>query len=608
MNINLEDNFSSFARVKLRRRVGGCKTDLEPVEYLESEEEEEPHKSSPLDFICCWHLYLLNWLLAMAEKSSGVKRPFLLLYSGYAISCIGDRLWTFAIVFVLERLGGIRLVCINQFIDAISAMLLSGYLGNWLDRHDRKFGTLTVLAVNNISVAISALMLFICLSMGSFHSALYNLCIGMSIIFCAFSRCASEAEKLSFTKDWIVVLAKKEAGNTLSKKNAMLTVIDQTSSVIAPLITGYSLTFLGYQGACAFFVGVNLAFWVVERYLLTRVYEEVNELHDRERIRDSDPDLCEEIDILTEEKNVPLWRRLGKLLHAYFRQPVFPAAFGLTMLYMTVLGFDGLAISFGKAQKLPDNIIGWFRSAGSVLGIAGAASYAATERRLGVRSSGFIGLMLQQVFLYFCVLSIFLAGSPFNPQAYWRETTWDSWWTRFLGAFSSTPTTDQIGRNSTKVLTAGSSIDWATLTIDGHQLLSIFVFFMGLTLARLGLWMADLSITQIMQQTVPERERGTVFGVQTAFCQLFSLSKDLVVLTLPDPRTFGYLIMMSVAFVTAGFLHYCYFLWRTRANNPKTSRPSCSTTLSSASLPHKTSSQELRPLTKSEDQDEKAID
>jgi lipoprotein signal peptidase len=33
-----------------------------------------------------------------------------------------------------------RLVCINQFIDAISAMLLGGYLGNWLDRHDRRFG------------------------------------------------------------------------------------------------------------------------------------------------------------------------------------------------------------------------------------------------------------------------------------------------------------------------------------------------------------------------------------------------------------------------------------------------------------------------------------
>jgi hypothetical protein len=177
-----------------------------------------------------------------------------------------------------------RLVCINQFIDAISAMLLSGYLGNWLDRHDRRHGTLTVLAVNNISVAISAFMLFICLSESHLNTFIYSSCIALSIIFCALSKCASEGEKLSFTKDWIVVLAKKEGSDTLSKKNAMMTVIDQTSSVIAPLITSYSLTFLGYQGACAFFVCVNLVFWVIERGLLTRVYMEIKELHSRERI------------------------------------------------------------------------------------------------------------------------------------------------------------------------------------------------------------------------------------------------------------------------------------------------------------------------------------
>lgn len=72
--------------------------------------------------------------------------------------------------------------------------------------------------------------------------------------------------------------------------------------------------------------------------------------------------------------------------------------------------------------------------------------------------------------------------------------------------------------------------------------------------------MADLSITQIMQESVPERERGTVFGVQTAFCQLFSVAKDVIVLVFPDPRTFGWLIIMSVTFVAGGFLNYIYYI------------------------------------------------
>jgi iron-regulated transporter 1 len=72
--------------------------------------------------------------------------------------------------------------------------------------------------------------------------------------------------------------------------------------------------------------------------------------------------------------------------------------------------------------------------------------------------------------------------------------------------------------------------------------------------------MADLSITQLMQEQIPEEERGTVFGVQNASCQLFSVAKDLIVIIFPDPRTFGWLIIMSVTFVAGGFLNYIYYL------------------------------------------------
>jgi hypothetical protein len=65
-----------------------------------------------------------------------------------------------------------------------------------------------------------------------------------------------------------------------------------------------------------------------------------------------------------------------------------------------------------------------------------------------------------------------------------------------------------------------------------------------------------------MQEHVPERERGTVFGVHSACCQLFSVAKDVVVIVLPDARTFGYLIIMSVLFVIGGFANYVYYLWK----------------------------------------------
>lgn len=71
--------------------------------------------------------------------------------------------------------------------------------------------------------------------------------------------------------------------------------------------------------------------------------------------------------------------------------------------------------------------------------------------------------------------------------------------------------------------------------------------------------MADLSITQIMQESIIEEERNTVFGTQNAFCQLFSVLKNVIVFMFPDHRTFGILVIMSMFFVTLGFLLYIYY-------------------------------------------------
>jgi hypothetical protein len=167
-------------------------------------------------------------------------RPFRLLYASYAFSCIvsvasvnqiihpshiqGDRLWTFALILLLERLGGMRLVSTNQLLDGFSSILLSTYVGNWLDRHDRRVGTLTVLLMNNFCVGLSALLLAVCLvandvdsdDPSTARSILYGAALTLSILFCAVSKCASEGQRLALTKDWIVVMASREDGETLS--------------------------------------------------------------------------------------------------------------------------------------------------------------------------------------------------------------------------------------------------------------------------------------------------------------------------------------------------------------------------------------------------------
>ena len=74
----------------------------------------------------------------------------------------------------------------------------------------------------------------------------------------------------------------------------------------------------------------------------------------------------------------------------------------------------------------------------------------------------------------------------------------------------------------------------------------------GIILARFGLWITDLSITQILQENVEESRRGIIGGVQSSLNSAMNLIKFVCVLFLPNPRTFGFLILVSYSFITAG--------------------------------------------------------
>ncbi|VDM82956.1 unnamed protein product [Strongylus vulgaris] len=84
-------------------------------------------------------------------------------------------------------------------------------------------------------------------------------------------------------------------------------------------------------------------------------------------------------------------KSIPNVISTYIHQTVVAAAFGMALLFMTVMGFDGLAVGYGESSGLSDAVVGAFRSYGSVMGILGALSYAFFERKLGVRSAGLLG-------------------------------------------------------------------------------------------------------------------------------------------------------------------------------------------------------------------------
>uniref|UniRef100_A0A1I7WJ18 Solute carrier family 40 member n=1 Tax=Heterorhabditis bacteriophora TaxID=37862 RepID=A0A1I7WJ18_HETBA len=148
------------------------------------------------------------------------------------------------------------------------------------------------------------------------------------------------------------------------------------------------------------------------------------------------------------------------------------------------------------------------------------------------------------------VISIWLPGSPFDLYNYFRQFSFSNWWKNTAQPFS--------GANNT--IGIPSHIDWNHFETNGRSLDSIFAFLSGISGARFGLWMTDLSIIHIMQEGVSEAERNTVFGAHNALCQIFSVLKDVLVFVLPDPSTFGLCILISYGFVTSGYAAYVYYI------------------------------------------------
>ncbi|KAE9417794.1 hypothetical protein Angca_003217, partial [Angiostrongylus cantonensis] len=471
----------------------------------------------------------------MSPSTVARSKTNLLLYAAYLTTCMEDRAWSFCVSLCMQALGGMRMVSIEQFAEGIGQMILSGHLGRQFDRMSRKFAILTVVPANNINITLAATAFIVCMSVQP-YSAWFTSFLILGIATCAVNRLFLNAEKSLLSRDWLVVISSDE---TLSSLNATFTALDQLTNVISPIIVGILVTACGLRLTCAIFGAFGVVSMVLKAFLL-RVFF----------IRT--PLLAVRIQRVEGSQNLAVVTSTSNVLQTYRRQSVVAAAFAMALLFMTVMGFDGLAVGYGQSAHLPDIVLGAFRSYGSAMGILGALSYAVFERRFGVRKTGLLGLTCQQFCLIAAVISIWLPGSPFDPKEYFCNKTIKESCFQMNQTFSDGNIASSGSlQNMKRLLPMGS---------DLKNMTSILTFLSGIATARFGLWMADLSIIHIMQDGVPESNRNTVFGVHNALCQTFSVLKDVLVIILPDPSTFGICILISYSFVTSAYLSFIYYL------------------------------------------------
>ncbi|XP_060597405.1 solute carrier family 40 member 1-like [Ruditapes philippinarum] len=326
--------------------------------------------------------------------------------------------------------------------------------------------------------------------------------------------------------------------------------------------------------------------------------EKLNE--DASVATDEETKLKNETEQKKEKKKDPFWIKMfsGFIIlyrgwKTYIKYDEAFAGLGLAALYMTVLGFDNITVGFAYTQGINESIMGVAMAAGAITGIVGTFLYPFIGKRIGLERTGLFGFFFEVMFLCLCVASIWAPGSPFDPFLKQSADTItvcnlpsDNGTGLTNGNLTSVPYNvtnsdvfnKTIGNTSLSVAglqqtmtglnTTGDQSSCAEQEADRgkHSLISVWLLLAGIIGARCGLWMADLTITQLFLEHVKETERGIVNGVQTSLNKLMDMLKFIMVIAAPDPHVFGILILVSFFFIILGWISYAKYSYGVRGH------------------------------------------
>ncbi|XP_019955229.1 solute carrier family 40 member 1 [Paralichthys olivaceus] len=514
-----------------------------------------------------------------------------LIYMGHALSTWGDRMWNFAVaVFLVELYGNsLLLTAVYGLVVAGSVLLLGAIIGDWVDRNPRLKVAQTSLLVQNSCVILCGILLMVVFQfkeqlMNLYSGWILTICYILVITIANIANLASTATSITIQRDWVVVVAGQDSSN-LADMNATVRIIDQLTNILAPMLVGQIMAFGSHFMGCGFISGWNLCSMCVEYALLWKVYQKTPALAvkagqkgEEQELKQLSPHKDLENGQSPEESSQPLMNEASVVAKpdspkergccyqvseplrtlkfgwvAYYNQDIFFAGMSLAFLYMTVLGFDCITTGYAYTQGLNGSVLSLLMGASAVFGICGTVAFTWVRKKCGLIRTGFISGMAQLSCLMMCVASVFTPGSPFDLSV----SPFQDIFTHLIGE-KTLPNGDLSSVHMGVNTTVAPAEELPPL----QSYISVSLLFAGVIAARVGLWSFDLTVTQLIQETVIESERGVINGVQNSMNYLLDLLHFIMVILAPNPEAFGLLVIISVSFVAMGHAMYFRFAFK----------------------------------------------
>ncbi|BGO90469.1 hypothetical protein NBRC10512_006745 [Rhodotorula toruloides] len=448
------------------------------------------------------------------------------LLAQHLSSSWGARCYEFASYLFLIRLFPNTTLqpSIFGFFTTGAAILFSGSVGHLVDIYPRlRFVRGSIVAQKATVGASYAIFLacFLRLEGGRHTPALIGLFVVLTLLSMLLNL-ATIGISVAVERDWVTIIARGDS-NQLTRLNTFLRRIDLLSKLLAPLFVSLLTTAASYTFAAAFLLGFAAGSMVFEFIWIEIVYRRLPVLAGAPT-KATIAATGEDITALPNDAMPPrpLLRLKTRLVAeiqnwlTFVRAPIFFSSLAISLLYLTVLSFDGSFLAWIKAHHYSDAFIAGMRGIGVVTGLLGTLVMPLLEKKIGLVRAGTWSIFSEVVTLIPAVVAFFV-----KPSAEGKR---------------------------------GSALTDALL-------------FTGMGLSRIGLWSFDLCQLKELQQALDTHpEKNALMALQFSLQNVLDLVKYVVTIILHRPSQFKWAVVISFASVTAGALSYLVYARKERGH------------------------------------------
>ncbi|KAJ7648655.1 Ferroporti-1 [Mycena polygramma] len=433
-------------------------------------------------------------------------------------SAWGDRTAEFALYLYLIAYFKDTLLpsSIFGFSMTLTGVLFSRWAGSVVD----KWPKLSIVRWSIFVQKFSAFSAYTCVAARRTSESRFtftSLCLFSLLVLAGCTlKLSDTCISIAVERDWTACIS---AGSSLrlAKVNTYLRQINLLCKLLAPLFVSFLTVTYDSSGehpsvSIAVLAGITVLTMAFELYWIQIVYSRFPILaaeqlrKDTERhIRSADvADLPAAPGTLGSAVNLTDWQE-------FVRLPVFMSSVSISLLYLTVLSFDGTMLGYLKTLDFRDDFLAEMRGICVITGLIGTVVTVPLETKLGSARAGSWSIWSMVI----CLLPVMASFYIFGP----RDT---------LGAV---------------------------------------LLFGGMALSRIGLWSFDLIQTKQLQDALSTHaRRNTLTALQFTMQSVADLLKYVLTMILSRPAQFRWAGLVSFVSVSSGAMVYLVYLKKERGH------------------------------------------